>query len=208
MQLDYTEISLHNKAGTIIAKTKCSTIDYDVLTTRPWSLTKGGAKTKVPLLGECIMSRVVMVLHGIDIKGLVVDHCGENNDILDNRRQSLRVATTAQNTQNKKKRKGATSDYYGVCLTKDGLFRSKVHILGQGYHLGAYKTEIEAAQAYDTFLLNRPDFAELRYNLNFKNETEESKNREQYKKKQRKSKYIGVCEKKRKFRSKVQSEIN
>jgi len=84
-------------------------------------------------------------------KGKMIDHFNHNG--LDNRRENLRIATRGQNTINSPKRKGCTSRYKGVCFHKNSRrqkqWDSYINVNGRRLSLGDYKTEIEAARAYD-----------------------------------------------------------
>jgi hypothetical protein len=80
--------------------------------------------------------------------GLFVDH--KNNDPLDNRRANLRLATRSQNMQNKRKKKNATSKYFGVHLIKaEGKWGARVKNDGKLILVGRFDNEIDAARAYD-----------------------------------------------------------
>lgn len=81
---------------------------------------------------------------------LVVDHI--NNNRLDNRKSNLRFATRSQNSQNKAKPKGCTSQYKGVCLKKN-KWTSRVGIDGKRIYLGDYDHEIDAAKMYDVHIV-------------------------------------------------------
>ena len=77
-----------------------------------------------------------------------VDH--RNCNSLDNRRSNLRFATRSENMQNRRKRKNTTSQFLGVSLNK----RKSRWIGAMAYNkkriwLGSFKSEIEAARAYD-----------------------------------------------------------
>jgi hypothetical protein len=82
-------------------------------------------------------------------KGLLVDH--ENGDSLDNRRANLRLATHAQNIYNRRKIKSKTASIYiGVYFDKRlGKWTAKIRHQGKRIYLGCFKSEIEAARAYD-----------------------------------------------------------
>jgi len=82
-------------------------------------------------------------------KKLLVDH--RDNNTLDNRRENLRLATHSQNMQNRRKTKSKTSSrFIGVCYDKrTGLWMAKIRYNGKYKWLGRFKTEIEAARAYD-----------------------------------------------------------
>ncbi len=79
-------------------------------------------------------------------KGKIIDHI--NNQRNDNRACNLREITTQENTQNKAKKPGSTSEYYGVCLSsnkKQWLAKFCRQNLG-GFPLD---NELDAAKAYD-----------------------------------------------------------
>jgi hypothetical protein len=80
--------------------------------------------------------------------GLFVDHI--NNDPLDNRRKNLRLATRSQNMQNKRKKKNATSKYFGVHLIKtEKKWSARVKHEGKLVFSARFDNEIDAARAYD-----------------------------------------------------------
>jgi len=81
-------------------------------------------------------------------KGKFVDHINGNG--LDNRRSNLRIASTQQNTRNARKKKGTVSKYKGVSFHKQNKnWKSFITKDYKFIHLGSFKTEIEAAKAYD-----------------------------------------------------------
>lgn len=76
-----------------------------------------------------------------------IDHI--NHDGLDNRFSNLRIATKAENQRNQRLR-GGTSQFKGVDWDKkDGKWRARIKNNENSFHLGLFKNEIEAAQAYD-----------------------------------------------------------
>ena len=78
--------------------------------------------------------------------GRIIDHINSNK--LDNRSSNLRANTRGGNSHNKKKKAGAASQYFGV--SKNWInWRAQISYQGTTYRLGTYKTELEAAQAYN-----------------------------------------------------------
>jgi len=84
----------------------------------------------------------------------VVDH--KNGNGLDNRRSNIRICTIQQNLRNAKAYAGSTSKYRGVSWHKDSTLKNGGKwcariTLGpkRTKRLGLFKTEIEAAKAYD-----------------------------------------------------------
>lgn len=79
---------------------------------------------------------------------LVVDHI--NRDTLDNRRSNLRIVTQQQNCYNISKKANTSSVYKGVTWeTSRNRWRVKIKHRYKTVNLGRYKTETEAALAYD-----------------------------------------------------------
>jgi hypothetical protein len=77
-----------------------------------------------------------------------VDHINGNG--LDNRRENLRVCTTAENVRNSSKRKDSTHQYKGTVFVKNrNRWRSRIQVNGKRYWSGYFKTEIEAAKRFD-----------------------------------------------------------
>jgi hypothetical protein len=82
-------------------------------------------------------------------EGMVVDHI--NRDVTDNRKINLRVVTQQQNSRN---RANITGKYKGVSWTKsNSKWRATIQVSGKCKHLGYFEVEIEAAKAYDRYVL-------------------------------------------------------
>jgi hypothetical protein len=79
----------------------------------------------------------------------VVDHTNTNS--LDNRRSNLRLATPSQNSCNSRRDKSNTySRYRGVSFSKrKQKWFAAIRANGKKIWLGYFKTEIDAARAYD-----------------------------------------------------------
>lgn len=77
-----------------------------------------------------------------------VDHINRNK--LDNRKNNLRISTSAQNNHNRTKSPNATSKYYGVCRVKN-TDRWETYITHdkKKHSCGYFDDEIEAAKAYN-----------------------------------------------------------
>lgn len=81
-------------------------------------------------------------------KGEIIDHINGNG--LDNRRENLRICTQKQNTYNQVSIKNMSSKYKGVYYRKDAKkYQSKIIPNRKTIHLGYFKTEEEAALAYN-----------------------------------------------------------
>lgn len=82
-------------------------------------------------------------------EGHYADHIDRNP--LNNRRNNIRISTPSQNSFNSSKfTRATTSKYKGVCYHKHKkLWIASVSANKKRYHLGYFKNEIDAANAYD-----------------------------------------------------------
>ncbi len=95
--------------------------------------------------------------------GEIADHINRNT--LDNREINLRKCSLSQNSSNRKKYANTSSKYKGVHWHKGHKkWSSEVRSKGVRYRLGDFKSEIEAAKAYDEKVVDV--FGEFA-NLNF-----------------------------------------
>lgn len=111
------------------------------------------------------LHRLIMGLTGEFDRNVAVDHI--NGNFLDNRKSNLRIVTASQNAMNAKKHKSRTSGYKGVYYKKcHKKYVARIGVKNTRIFLGYFKTEIEAARAYDQAakiyhgeyaLLNFPD---------------------------------------------------
>lgn len=127
--------------------------DYDRLSRWPWHAFKGSsghiyaARNSKPdaegRRGHIFMHRV---LAGTP-EGMDTDHI--NGNTLDNRRCNLRPATRAQNMWNRKANRGGSSSLKGVYWHKQhSKWCASIQVNKRRKHLGLFKTETEAASAY------------------------------------------------------------
>lgn len=121
--------------------------DSNKIQSRSWYASRsfGGLYARTKINGRQIsMHRFLMNCPS----GLEVDHINRNG--LDNRRENLRIVTSSQNKANSPGWKNRLSKYKGVSRHKDcKVWNSEIQKDGNRYHLGYFKTEIEAAFARD-----------------------------------------------------------
>lgn len=124
-----------------------------------WGLqTSGYVIARGNLLHRLILERVLKRSLG---KHEIVDHIDQNP--LNNCRSNLRLATRAQNGQNRKVNQNNKSGYKGVCLHKrNNTWRASITINGKSKTLGYFKTPELAAEAYNRAALKHfGEFASL-----------------------------------------------
>jgi hypothetical protein len=102
-------------------------------------------------------------------QGFIVNHI--DRDGLNNTRDNLQILTQSEHSRLSSRRKDATLQYRGVQKHKSGRFRAQIRINGKNYHLGYFKTEVEAAQAWNDagermlgrgkFIMNEVDLDDL-----------------------------------------------
>lgn len=96
------------------------------------------------------VQRIVWAMrNGRDIpEGYELDHKDRNK--LNNRIDNLRLATPSQNQSNRAKGKNNTSGFKGVSWHKnEQMYYVQIRHKNKQYHLGAYRTAIEGAVAYN-----------------------------------------------------------
>lgn len=102
--------------------------------------------------------RVTILLHRVILERIVgrplsktevTDHIDGNP--LNNCRENLRIATNAQNGQNRGKARSNTSGFKGVYWhSRDGKWVAKINAYGKRKHLGGFTTPEAAYEAYCT----------------------------------------------------------
>ena len=95
---------------------------------------------------QVLAHRLIAELEGWDLEDKVIDHI--NGDGQDNRIENLQVVTQAQNMMKQRKPENCSSKFKGVMQFRD-KWRSRITLQGKTKSLGVYKTEQEAALAYN-----------------------------------------------------------
>ena len=118
--------------------------DVDRLRDYTWCISGNGYAMSRTFGPAVILHRLVMDAD----PGMYVDHI--NGNILDNRKQNLRVCRKQENEFNQKLRADNVSGYRGVCRDKRrGGFRAYINKDGRQYHLGRFNDPRDAAEAYN-----------------------------------------------------------
>ncbi len=132
--------------------------DFEWLSGYKWSLDGNGyAQTNIKINGKWKTFKMHRMILELTDPKIHTDHI--NHDVLDNRREKLRVCSCSQNIMNSKKfktynNKECSSIYKGVNWDKRAnKWRAGIVINSKQRYLGLFVSEIEAAKAYDTAAL-------------------------------------------------------
>lgn len=125
--------------------------------------------TSIKVNDRYIRVRLTSLLFGIK-DGMFIDHI--DKDPLNNCRSNLRWCTISENNRNrrrhKRKSEDYTNNYKGVTFLKSKLdkpWQSRIGINDKRIFLGYFKTEEEAARAYDEAAKkHHGEFASLNFN--------------------------------------------
>lgn len=149
------EIPLRNKHGEIVAYTKVDDEDYDHLMQWKWHKypqknTTYVGRNQEGWDGKSVRKKIKMhrYLMGITDPNIKVDH--HNHDATDNQKHNLRVGTSGNNNANRKPY--GSFKYKGVAKAGKNKLRPFIAQIVHNkkhYYLGLFKTEIEAAVAYN-----------------------------------------------------------
>lgn len=149
--------------------------DFDRVSQFKWQATRG-TSTDYARRGLRISGKKQFVLlHRFLLNApcnVDVDHI--NHHGLDNRKSNLRLCTSSENSRNRQKPKGCSSEFKGVGKRQWGkcvLWEAKIYI-DKKRHTKSFKTELEAAQWYDEMAREHfGEFAKLNFpdssNFNF-----------------------------------------
>lgn len=137
------EISLKNSSLKVLVDNE----DFEYLSKLEWKLgTHGFAYCWNH--GYALMHRVIMSCP----PWKQVDHI--NHVKLDNQKVNLRICNSSQNAGNTRKHNDGSSQYKGVCFDKSrNKWMARAMIDNQTTYLGRFNSELEAAKAYDNFMI-------------------------------------------------------
>lgn len=100
----------------------------------------------------------VLLMHNFIMGCKWIDHIDRNG--LNNQRDNLRKATRSQNQGNRGKQKNTKNNFKGVKQCSINRWTAYIMVENKRYYLGCFKSEIEAAQAYDNKAIElRGEFA-------------------------------------------------
>ena len=108
------------------------------------------------------LHRYIMTINNYNIENLSIDHI--NGNVLDNRKDNLRICKHFENTKNRKLQKNNKSGYKGVEI-RNNKYRVRLFCNGNRVYHKTFDNPIDAAKAYDEQA--KKYFGEFA-NLNFK----------------------------------------
>ncbi len=140
----------YKRVRCILPKGKYFTFDYadfPLVSRCKWRIdAQGYPKTATDLCGSKDLHLHTLLMN--PPKPLIVDHIDGNK--LNNCRDNLRICTRVQNSQNMARHKNNTSGYKGVSFNKArNKWDAYITVYGKRRNLGRFKTDLEAALAYD-----------------------------------------------------------
>jgi hypothetical protein len=147
-------LPIFNAKRQVIDHAAVDTDDFELLDEMRWHLNGGYVATTITIYPSPNRLQVYPYLHRIIMNapdGMEVDHI--NHDKLDNRKSNLRLATGSQNNQNRLPKPGKI--FKGFSWRSDAkswaarIWDVKKPPGKRLVHLGYFKTEIEAAAAYN-----------------------------------------------------------
>lgn len=138
---------------------------YLLLKSKKWHIVHRGTKYVADGYGK-YMHRLIM---GVTDGNIFVDHI--DRDTFNNQRSNLRLCTRTENLYNRNPRGNGKSIYLGVNpqgfskkRNKITSWMARITVERKPLYLGAFKSEVEAAKAYDEAAKKyRGEFASLNF---------------------------------------------
>jgi hypothetical protein len=135
-------IQLKNFGGEVVGIVKVDDEDWYKLITHSWSFNNNRYAIANIKKQNTLMHKYLMPGHDM------IDHIDGNG--LNNKKANLRPIDYSGNAQNKKKKENCTSKYIGVYLSSDKKhFIAEIKKNYKKIYIGRFKTEIDAANAYN-----------------------------------------------------------
>lgn len=124
--------------------------DYEELNKYKWSLGGSHSSYAVRCTGKAGARKWIYMHRAImnTPAGMDTDHINRNR--LDNRRCNLRICTRSENNGNRIGRPNSKSKYRGVWPVGPNRWVSQIAFKKQRYTVGSFRTEEEAARAWDS----------------------------------------------------------
>lgn len=147
-------IPLRARDGSVRALAVVDDADFEHVSRWRWCLSRGGYPRRGFSVGGGKVRHVALhrELMGEPPAGMVVDHI--DRDPLNNRRENLRFVTQAENLQNKRSYRGASSRHRGVSWDSgNGKWRADARLAGRTVYLGLFTDEEAAAEASRSYRL-------------------------------------------------------
>lgn len=133
--------------------TRVSSADFARVSVHRWCL-DGQGRAVASSNTRIKLSRFIV---GAALSNQLVDHA--NGDVLDNRRENLRLANKSKNGANRGRTKNNKSGFKGVCRVPSGRWAAFIRCIklgrqpntpqGRTQYLGTFDTPVAAARAYD-----------------------------------------------------------
>jgi len=163
------EIKLYGKNGLGLSALVDDS-DFDELNKFRWHVKKhrktNYAVRSIRINGKSTKLKMHRVILNLTDQLISCDHKDHNG--LNNQRNNLRACDNVSNRKNGSSNINSSSKYLGVFISKrktKSVFVAQIGLSGKSTHIGIYKSECEAAKAYD--LKAKEHFGEYA-NLNFK----------------------------------------
>ena len=125
--------------------------DYPIVSLFKWYAHKDTNTFYVHTQIKLDKKKKTLLMHRLIINagnGQEIDHKDRNG--LNNQKNNLRFCNQSQNRANQKKNKNSSSQYKGVCWNKNAKkWYAQIQFYEVKIYLGIFKTEIDAAKAYD-----------------------------------------------------------
>lgn len=145
-------IKLGGKYGSVIGNyAQVDDEDYEWLSKWKWHVQKG-KKTFYAVRNKTIDGIYLAIsMHGqlltVTPEYPMIDH--EDHNGLNNQRSNLRISNNSQNQANRKYTNPRVSKFRGVSKGYKENWRVNIAYNSKQYYGGSYKTEVEAAKAYN-----------------------------------------------------------